>query len=176
MGLFVAIDVQASDPVPWKAPLRRPAALKRDALNTSLSHTYTSTLHTLTEAEEVYLVAELYAEQIHPWTVDQVAALGAIEGRDAARWTMEGPTMVRPGEPANCTLKLEVAHSLASAPGEDWQEFRAGVYKLRSYKMRVTITRPSTDFDFRVYRLSTRAIRRRPVMRDTFTERFFARG
>ena len=103
-------------------------------------------------------------------------ALGPIEGPNAARWTLEGPTFPVPGEPANSTVKLEVAHSLTATPGSDWREFRPGLYKLRSYRVRLTITRPTLDFDFRVYRLATRATRRAQPQAQAVSERFFAHG
>lgn len=169
-------DTIAGTTDPWVPAIKRSVALKRDNLNVYLVAQFTTNDHVLAESDWVYLQAAVYAEQIHPWTLDQVDALGPIEGPNAQRWTMEGPTSIAPGEPANCTMLLEVAHSLTTSPGSDWREFRPGRYKLRSYRMRLTITRPSLDFDFRVYRFATRATRAAPAQREVFAERFMLNG
>jgi hypothetical protein len=87
VGTFLAITVHPAPSAsePWIPPIKRTGALKRDALNESLVHQYLADAHTLEESDWVYLHAVVYAEQIHPWTIDQVDALGPIEGRNAAR-------------------------------------------------------------------------------------------
>lgn len=167
-------EVIAGTTNPWVPAIRRSAALKRDALNVELVATFTGDPHVLSESDWVYLQVSMYAEQIHPWTVDQIDALGPIEGENAARWTWEGPTYTLPGEPANCTFALEVAHSLTSDPGTDYRAFQSGLFKLRSYRVRLVITRPSLEFDFRVYRLATRATRRALPQREVHVERWFS--
>lgn len=176
MGTFFEMAVHPTSSNPWEAPYRRSGALKRDALNVALFHQYTTDPFVLDEADWVYLQALVYAEQIHPWTVDQVSELGGIESRNAKRWTMEGPISPVAGEPANCTQLLQVAYNLTASPGSDWRTFQPDKYKLRSVKLRLTITRPSTDFDFRVYRLAIRATRVAPPQRDIIGERFYSRG
>jgi hypothetical protein len=140
-----------------------------------LTHVYTSGTKIIAggEPDWVYLSAVLYAEQIHPATLED---LDAMDVRDLERWSIEGPTSLRPGETPNCSLTLDMAYSLTTTPGTDWREFRPGEYKLRSYILRLTITRPTTDYDFRVYRLATRATRKAKPMRETFHERFFNLG
>lgn len=170
------LDTIAGSTNPWDPVVKKSVALKRDSLNAHLIGQFTSNARVLAESDWVYLQALLYAEQIHPWTVDQVAALGPIEGRNAMRWTLEGPLSPGPGEPANCAIFLEVAHSLTATPGSDWREFKPGKYKLRSYRMRLTIARPSLDFDFRIYRLATRATRVAPPQRDAVGAAFFSHG
>lgn len=174
MGSIVSLSIGAAVNSPWIPAVRRSAHLK--ATGVALTGSYTTDVHAFSEPDEVYLQAVTYAEQVHPWTVEQVAALGPIEGPNARRWTMEGPTSLRPGEPSNCTLKVEVATSLGAAPGGDWRTFVPGMFKLRSYKFRATLTRPSADFDFRLYRLATRATRKAQPMRDWATERLFDNG
>jgi hypothetical protein len=153
MPTLGSMAIHAAQPYPWVAPERRSAALK--ASGGGLVHTYESDAQALGAAAWVYLQAVIYAEQIHPATADD---LDAMSGRDLARWSIEGPTFVRPGETPNCTLKLEVAYSLTATPGSDWREFRPGRYKLRSYQMKLTVTRPTTDYDFRIYRLGAEVL------------------
>lgn len=176
MSVISGMEVETGSSNPWVPVIKRSGALKRDLLNVIPEHQFTTDAYVLSESDWVYLQAVLYAEQIHPWTVDQVDALGPIEGPNAARWTMEGPTFDLPGEPQQCDCKIEVAHSLTDDPGTDWRVFRAGKFKLRSAKLRLTITRHSLDFDFRVYRFALRATRMAPPQRDVMAERYWNRG
>lgn len=174
MGTIISMSIQPPSTDPWVPLIRRGAALKRDLLNVDLIGSYTGDAHVFDEAEWVYLQAVTYAEQVHPWTVDQIDALGPIEGANAMRWTFEGPTSIRAGEPQNCTMALELAYSQTTVPGSDWRTFRPGRYKLRSYRVRIVVTRPSLDFDFRVYRLATRATKLGKARKRVIEERFYS--
>lgn len=156
-------------------PAYRSAALY--ASGGALEHIYEGNVRSLFAAEELQLEVVLVAYQIHPWTVEQISELGPIGGRNMARWTLEGPTSPMPGEPGNCTFKLEIAHSTGASPGTDWREIRpGGKYLLRSYQTRLTIVRPSTDFDFRVHRLNVSATRTLTPQQGVLSRRFFSHG
>lgn len=176
MPIIAGMEVEDAATHPWIPAIKRSGALKRDLLNVALVAVYESESLVLNESDWVYLQAVLYAEQIHPYTLDQIGALGPIEGPNAARWTIEGPTSDLPGEPQQCDFKIEVAHSLMATSGTDWRAFRPGKFKLRSCRLRLTITRYSLDFDFRVYRFAIRANRIAPPQRDWAVERYFNRG
>ena len=127
----------------------------------ALSHVYTTDTLTLDVADIVQLQVLLVAYQIHPATIAELAALGPVGGANAKRWTIEGPLVSIPGDPGggvNCTMALEVATSMTATPGA-WRPYEAGRYRLRSVKARVTITRPSTSFQFRVARFTLLASR-----------------
>ncbi len=121
-----------------------------------LSHVYTTDAKVLAEADWTYLQVVLVAWQIHPATVAELAALGPVGGSNAKRWTIEGPLSHQPDDPGagNCTVTVEIAHSMTSDPGTDWKPYVEGKYRLRSVKARVTITRPTTDYSFRIARLA----------------------
>lgn len=123
-----------------------------------LGFRYEFTGQSFSAAVHVYLQVGLIARQIHPATIAEVSAIvGPLGSRKARQWTIEGPLLASLWDEPNCTVKVEVAHSLGSTPGTDWREYRPGVYRLRSYAVRVTITRPSAAFDFRLSRLYVRA-------------------
>lgn len=166
----------APTPHPWIPLSERGSKLKATAGSTT--HSYTTDDRVLASAGWVYLQIVFKAYQIHPATVDELDVLGPVGGRNALRWTIEGPTSHRPGDPgagANCAMKLEVAYSTTATPGSDWQVYRPrGRYKLRSFKTRLTITRPDETYDFRVVRFATRATRVGLSQRDHYTERFLS--
>lgn len=142
-----------------------------------LVHTYETDAQVLAESDWVYLQVVSSMYQIHPKAWDNYDEFGAFDGRNMSRWTWEGPLHLLPGETPNCTSLVEVAYSQTTDPGSAWQEvFPGELYKLRSFKTRVTVTRPHTSYDFRITRLATRATRRAPAQRDIMAERFFNRG
>lgn len=157
-------------------PIERGSKLKATAGSTT--HQYETDARSIEEADWMYLQVVHAAYQVHPATVAQLAALGPVGGRDALRWTVEGPTSHRPGDPgavANCTFLIEVAYSLTATPGSDWRAYKpSGRYKLRSYKARLTITRPDETYDFRVLRFAVRAERVAQPMMDHVTARVFS--
>ena len=126
-------------------------------------HVYETDTKVLSESDLVRLSLVCSAHQIHPASVDDLAFLGDLDSRNAARWTIEGPLVHvpgDPGEPTNCTITPEIAYSLDSEdPGDDWKPYKPGKYRLRSVKARITITRPSTAYEFRVTQLGIRADR-----------------
>lgn len=160
MPISSAFSIEAAPtPKPWITPAFGGPKIKPSG--GGLSHVYTTDTKTIAEADWVYLQVVLVAWQIHPATVAELAALGPVGSANAQRWTIEGPLSHQPGDPGNgnCTVSVEIAHSLSSDPGSDWQPYVEGKYRLRSVKARVTITRPTTAYDFRVARFSLRAER-----------------
>jgi len=156
-----ALDVEAAPPASdlWVPITHRGAKLKP---STGLTHSYTTDTKLLTEADWVYLQIAYAAYQIHPATVADLAALGPVGGRDALRWTIEGPLVHRPGDPGeqtDCVVTLEIAYSLSADPGANWIRYKPDTYRLRSAKARLTITRPSTAYSFRVIRFALLAHR-----------------
>ena len=159
---------------PWLPAPERGAKLK--ANGASLTHSYETDTRALAEADWVYLQVGWIAYQVHPMGWDALDVYGAFDGRDMQRWTWEGPTSLRAGEVGNCSIACELAYSTTSSPGSDWRAFRPGRYKLRSFKVRLVVTRPSTSYDFRILRLATRATRVAVPRREVFAERFFDHG
>lgn len=158
------ITVEPAQASLWLPAVKRSPALKP---STGTVHTYTADQRVLTgEAEWVHLEVVTYAEQYHPATIEYLDGLGPIEGRDMARWTVEGPMLLFPGEDENCSMRVEVSHSESGTAGTDWRLYEPGPYKLRAFNVRLVIERPSTSHDFRVYRLATRATRLAPQARD----------
>ena len=163
MPIASSISLEAAPPVkPWIPLERRGPKLK--ASGSSLTHTFTTDTEVLDSVDYVYLEIVLGAYQIHPATIKELAALGPVGGANARRWTIEGPTSHRPGDPgvgANCTMKVEIAHSMNTDPGSDWREYVPGPrkYRLRSVKARLVITRPALPYDFRVTQFSLQATR-----------------
>ena len=153
-----AIEAAPSDAVNLPIRLRGP---KLRASGTDLVHVYETDTKALSEADWVYLSVVCSAYQIHPATVAQLAALGPVGGDNAKRWTIEGPLCDMPDDPGagNCTIKAEIAYSLGPDPGSDWKPYEQGRYRLRSVKARVTVTRPTTHYQFRITQLGILATR-----------------
>lgn len=139
-------------------------------------HTYTGDAQSLSSLQEVHLEVVLVAYQIHPYTLDQLDQLGPIGGRNWRRWSLEGPTCPRDGEPDNCTIQVQIAHSPTATAGTDWKEYRPGLYRLRSYNARIRITRPNTNFDFRVHRFAVRVARLKESYTNELLVRAFSNG
>jgi hypothetical protein len=135
---------------------------KLKAQGVSLVHTYQTDVKVFSECDYVWLQVALVAWQIHPATIEELDALGPIGGANMRRWTLEGPLMHRPGDPgaaSNCSMRIRLAHSFRADPGTDWRPYEAGKYRCRSARAELTITRPSTDYDFRVARFTLEARR-----------------
>lgn len=160
MPTLGSVSVEAA-PVskPWVTPTF--GGPKLEPSGGGLVHTYTTDTKVLAEADWTYLQVVLVAWQIHPATVAELAQLGPVGSANAQRWTIEGPLSHQPGDPGNvnCTVTVEIAHSMTSDPGSDWRPYVEGKYRLRSVKARVTITRPTTDYSFRIARMALRAER-----------------
>lgn len=166
MPIATAMTIEAATPNPWLPVEHRGTKLKPSGVG--LIHSYETDPKDLLEADWAYLQVALVAYQVHPATVAELVALGPVGGANARRWTIEGPLLHRPGDPgagANCTMVLEVAHSLTSDPGTDWKPYRPGKYRLRSVKARVTITRPAATYSFRIVRFALLATRVSPPKR-----------
>ena len=171
----ITIEAGPGDTEPWVPPERRGSKLRQSGVG--LTHSYTTDAQLFSESDWVYLQVVLSAYQIHPATVAELSALGPVGSTNAMRWTIEGPTSHRIGDPGfgvNCTMLVEVAHSLTSDPGTDWRVYRPERYKLRSFKARLTVVRPDVTYGFRVTRFAVRATRVAPAQRDVIGERFFS--
>ena len=170
MPITTNMTVEAGAPSIWVPAYLRGPQLKPSAGTT---HTHETDAQALAEADWVYLQIVLMAYQIHPMTVGGLDAFGPIGGRNFLRWTSEGPTSLLPGETANCSIRVDVAHSLTATAGSDWREHDSGRHKLRSFKARVVVTRPDTTYDFRIVRFGVQATVNAPPMPDRLGERWF---
>ena len=124
-----------------------------------LQHRYEFTGGTFSATQWAYLQIGIEANQVYPWTFEDLDSLGTWSSVALARWTSEGPLALRSGEPLNCVLTIEISTSTTSTPGTNWIRFRPGRYKLRRYALRITIDRPTTSHSFRLRRLVVRATR-----------------
>lgn len=164
MPIFSAMSIA---PAPALAVrLRLPPEERGPSLISSgvgLVHVYTSDTYVLAESDLVQLQVLLVAYQVHPATCDELAALGPVDGPNASRWTIEGPLVHVPGDPGeatNCAMKLEIQTSMTDSPvDEPWRDYEAGRYRLRSARVRLTITRPSDTYGFSVHRFTLLATR-----------------
>lgn len=169
MPFFQGIDTVAAPTgaVVHRTPKAfRSKTLKPDAL--SLESIYRTDPLVLEAADDVWIEVTMEAYQIHPATVAELAALGPVGGENAKRWTVEGPLYHRPGDPGagrNCTITVEITTSLSSDPGDNWRTYEAGVYRARSVKARLKISRPSTAYSWRVGRFTVSAARIPPPQR-----------
>lgn len=157
MPVYSEVSIEAAPSAAERLYLPREQRGKKAKPASGLSHTYTTDVYSMAEADWVYLQVTLVAYQIHPATIAELAALGPVGGPNARRWTIEGPLHHVPGDPGaetNCTMKLEIAHSMAATPGSAWRDYEAGRFRLRSAQARVTIVRPSAAYDFRICRFS----------------------
>lgn len=126
----------------------------------------TMTLGSLTSApsngrgERQYVEFLCVADQVHPLTVEQAQL--PIDSPLMDRWTAEGPLTLLDGEPANCTMLVEWRSLIALGGGtSDWSPYTPGIaFGVKgTIDFRVTVTRPNTDFNVRIYRMASRTSR-----------------
>ncbi len=115
------------------------------------------------KGERFHLHAFAVADQIHPLTINALALVPADDER-FARWTVEGPLWTLPSEAVNCTILVEVSILSATTAkgGAGWSSFstyRPGIYWGVGFKFKVTVTRPSTDYQIKLHRFQTRSTR-----------------
>lgn len=105
-------------------------------------------------AREYFIEAVLVAEQIHPFDLSSDTMLGDPE---FTRWTLEGPTHLRPGED-ECTIRIHARFNIdgLSTGWSTWQNFRPGLYTCVQAQFRLEVTRPTTTFQVKIHRLDTR--------------------
>jgi len=147
------------------------------ASGSGTTHTYQFTGTPFSTAVPVFLQVGVEAEQHHPATLTELDKLGPIGGRNMGRWTLEGPLVALSGDAGstvNCTLTTEVAFSTSLTAGSDFREYKAGIYRMRSFKVKVTVVRPDATYNFAITRLSVRATkigarRADPVIASTFS-------
>jgi hypothetical protein len=125
----------------------------------ALTGTYTTLAGvglTVVRTRQAYVEAFVEADQVHPWPVDQWPALDSAE---MSQWTLEGPLYVSDSDTPNCTLGLEINWTDDGSGSGGYVAFKPGVYRLQAAAFRITVTRPTTDYDVRIYRFHTRARR-----------------
>ncbi len=103
---------------------------------------------------EYFIEAVLVAEQVHPFDLSHDVALGDPE---FTRWTLEGPTHLRPGED-ECTIRIHARFNIngLSTGWSEWQIFRPGLYTCVNVQFRLEVTRPSSSYQVKIHRLDTR--------------------
>lgn len=116
--------------------------------------TFTLDLDNFRAPREYYVEAVLVAEQRHPLVLNGDAELGDPA---FARWTLEGPTHLRPGE-ANCTLELQARFNINGTQSGwgNYQTFRPGLYTFVQIQYRIKVTRPDTTYQVRIHKFETR--------------------
>ena len=117
---------------------------------TDTSGTYTTGTWDMGEARRMHVRAAATAHQRAAATVADMDF--DVDGHEAQRWTAEGPTFVRSGDAANCTIKVEWSHSATSDPGTTFRPFKPGLVYFRSAAFKITVTRPSNAADLRIER------------------------
>jgi hypothetical protein len=110
--------------------------------------TYITGTFDMGEARRMHCRAAATAHQRAAATVDDMDF--TVDGPEAQRWTAEGPTIVRSGETANCTIKVEWSHSATASPGTDYRPFKPGMVYFRTAAFRITVTRPSNAATLRI--------------------------
>jgi len=118
----------------------------------SLTGTWTSPEYDVGAAQKCAVFFAIEGSQIHPMTFE-----GAVGNSRAYRdWSIEGPLSDFPDMPASfqgqCEVTLEIAYSDTATPGTDWQEYRPGVFSARSFAFRISVTRPSVEFNVSIWR------------------------
>lgn len=124
-----------------------------------LTHSYDFQTGVLPTAAWGYFHVAYEAFQIHPTTVAELDLLGPVGGRELSQWTAEGPLYMRAGYLANGSAHVDVVASANASPGSGFSAFRAGNYRIRSAKCKLTVVRPSTAHSFRIRRMAARFVR-----------------
>ena len=91
----------------------------------------------------------MVGEQVHPFTIDLLSTY-PVSSHEMGQWTGEGPIA---DLFTKCEVKVEIEEDGV------WKLYKPGIYRSKNYKYRFTVTRPSDDFNIRIYRIATRARR-----------------
>jgi len=123
--------------------------------STSTVGTWTSPEYDLGSRQQVAVFWYIEGSQIHPISLQEFTE--PFSGRGPVRdWSVEGPLSDYPDIPTqyqgDVELTLEIAFSDTATPGTDWQEYRPGLYTGRSFAFRISIERPSEDWNVEVWR------------------------
>lgn len=100
---------------------------------------------------ECYCEAFAVAEHVSPAPMELAFPYGA-GAPESDHWTIEGSTLE---SAARCTLSL----SISTDNGVTWAAYKPGKYVGKLFRFRINLTRPSADFNVRVWRFSTRVTR-----------------
>lgn len=110
------------------------------------------------QPREVFLMAAVEAEQVHPATFGSMPlGFGSLE---VQRWSFEGPTSVRALDAQNCTLTIQMRVSVkgANVTWGAWRPFTPGVYTAVDIQLRLRVTRPDTTYNVRVKQFHHKAV------------------
>lgn len=129
--------------------------------------TYTSRYFDCGAVRNHHVSAIVEARQLHPLPIGRWPALA--DTRRGSNWSLlEGP--LDPSDPhfALIARRIEIRHSETADPSTgDWQSYRPGTYRCRSFQMRVLWTRPDAvlgnEWNVRVYRIAVQANPMAPV-------------
>lgn len=132
-----------------------------DATSGAATGTYTSQVFDAGEVRTMHVSASLDALQLHPLAFGRWPVL--LGSRRGANWdAYEGP--LDPADPyyGVITRQTEIRFSDTADPtGATWRPYRPGQYRLRSFQLRYTFTRPAgfngLDFNFKADRLAVQA-------------------
>lgn len=137
----------------------------------NLSGTYTTAgkLTMLTaQPEWAWVQFHVVADQVSPWTVADLAEL-PVDSPMSSNMTAEGliayPRAATPEfdfltDYQPCTIAVEMRFTTSAAGSfGDWVKYEPGYYNFVNVQFRVTFTRPSTAYSFRMYRCASRLSR-----------------
>lgn len=96
-------------------------------------------------------------EQVFPTAIEDFPL--PIGHPAMARFLLEGPMFTTPDEPENCTLTIQWTYADGPSGYLPRREFKPGVYRMIAAKFRLVVTRPSTDYQVRIFRFCTRVRR-----------------
>lgn len=148
----LAVEAAPSSPELWPAEERGP---KLKFTGSALTATYEFTVSGVASAVYVYSQLVVDAVQVHPDTYDKTGG-STYSDLNAHRRTFEGPVYPVDGELGNCTIQVELAHSQRASAGSDYRVYQDGLFYARAMAFRITVTRPSTDYDVRIRRVALR--------------------
>jgi hypothetical protein len=127
----------------------------------SLTATYTTAdpvVSTDSPKDDFYLSAFVQAQQIAPTTWSQ--AQWTWGQSDDLQFTWEGPiNTIGDGLDAACTLSIEVRLLDANFLWTPWHAYKPSKVTCLLAQFRLSITRPSVDYDVRIRRFSTDVVR-----------------
>lgn len=103
-----------------------------------------------------FVEAFVEAEQDHPTPPDEWLP---INRKEMLGWSFEGPTYIRDGDLGNCTLTIEADPQRDGAFQSRYDEIKPGLHTFSRAQFRLFVTRPSADYNVRIYRFHTRVRR-----------------
>jgi hypothetical protein len=152
-------------------PRQRQAKLAYTGATTEASYEFQTTA--LPESQDVYAQVVVEADQVHPKAIEDLGG-SKIGSRELLRWTMEGPLWDHDDDLGNVTVEVSADHTTSDVFDGTFLRFRSATYALKNAKVKLDVTRPTTDYDIRITRTAVRFTKKNQPPHDSVASEVFS--